>query len=113
MKAEVRRAKEEWINDHCREIQDGFETNNTRKSFQSLRELTTPNSNRISTIKDKNGEVVTSKEDIEKRWTEYAKELHNYHIKTDRNILTTLSIVHQLPIQTEHQTLHAVKLLRQ
>jgi len=61
-----------------------------QKSFQSLRELTTPKSNRISTIKDKNGEVVTSKEDIEKCWIEYAKELHNYRIKTDRNILTTL-----------------------
>jgi len=102
MKAEVRRAKEEWINDHSREIQDGFETNNMRKSFQSLRELTTPNSNRISTIKDKNGEVVTSKEDIEKRWTEYAKELHNYHIKTDRNILTTLK--HSAPTSDTDRT---------
>jgi len=90
VQAEMRRANEEWINDHCREIQDGFETNNTQKSFQSLRELTTPKSNRISTIKDKNGKVVTSKEDIEKRWTEYAKKLYNYHIKTDRKILTTL-----------------------
>ena len=73
MKVEIRRAKEEWSNDHCREIQDGFETNHTQKSFQSLRELTTPKSNRISTIKDKNGKVVTCKEDVEKRWTEYAK----------------------------------------
>jgi len=55
VKAEIRCAKEEWINDHCREIQDGFETNNTLKSFQRLRELTTPKSNRISTIKDKTG----------------------------------------------------------
>jgi len=55
VKAEIRRAKEEWINDHCRGIQDGFETNNTLKSFQRLRELTTPKSNRISTIKDKTG----------------------------------------------------------
>jgi len=90
VKAEIRRAKEEWINDHCRKIQGGFETNNTRKSFQSLREFTTPKSNRISTMKDKNGKVITSKEDIEKCWTEYAKELSNYHIKTDPNILTTL-----------------------
>ena len=73
VKAEIRRAKEEWTNDHCHEIHDGFETNNTQKSFQSSRELTTPKSNRISTIKDKNGKVVTSKEDVEKHWTEYAK----------------------------------------
>jgi len=44
----------------------------------------------LSTIKDKNGKVVKSKEDIEKRWTDYAKELCNYQIKTDPNILTTL-----------------------
>ena len=102
VKAEIRRAKEEWIDDHCREIQDNFETNNTRKSFQSLRELTAPKSNRIFTIKDKNGKVVTSKEDIEKRWTEYAKELYNYHIKTDRNILTTLK--HSAPTSDTDRT---------
>jgi len=44
----------------------------------------------LSTIKDKNGKVVKSKEDIEKCWTDYANELYNYHIKTDPNILTTL-----------------------
>ena len=37
-------------------------------------------------IKDKKGNLLTDKGEIGKRWTEYAKHLYNYPIKTDPEI---------------------------
>ena len=48
VKAEIKKAKEKWIEDRCKDIQDGFERNNTRKSFESLKKITTQATNKAS-----------------------------------------------------------------
>ena len=52
-----------------------------------MRKLTSKGTNKVPTIKDKDGKVLTSEDDIQKRWTEYAHDLYNYDIKTDVNVL--------------------------
>ena len=93
VKKEIKVAKEKWIQNHCDQIQSGFEKNCTSKSFKSLSELTSKAAAQTSSvIKSKTAEVLTNKSEIEKRWTEFAKELYNYEIKTNQTILIDLDM---------------------
>ena len=85
--------KWKWIQNHCDQIQSGFEKNCTSKAFKSLSELTSKAAAQTSSvIKSKTAEILTNKSEIEKRWTEYAKELYNYEIKTNQTILIDLDM---------------------
>ena len=50
VKEEIKVAKEKWIQDHSEQIQSGFESNNTRKAFKSLSDLTSKATGRASTV---------------------------------------------------------------
>ena len=92
-KKEIKVVKWKWIQNHCDQIQSGFEKNCTSKAFKSLSELTSKAAAQTSSvIKSKTAEVLTNKSEIEKRWTEYAKELYNYEIKTNQTILIDLDM---------------------
>ena len=43
-----------------------------------------------TTIKDKNGRLLTEVHDVQNRWAEYCSELYNHDTKPDSTVLTSL-----------------------
>ena len=48
----------------------------TRDLFKKIRDIKGKFHAKMSSIKDKNGRVLTEAEDIKKRWQEYTEELY-------------------------------------
>ena len=74
------KAKNDWINERCTEIETGMKANNTRQAYSILTVLTEKRSSRSSNIEDKNGTLLTEKKAVLGRWTE---ELYNYELNKD------------------------------
>ena len=72
------KAKEDWIEKKCTEVDENLNKNNSKKTFQLLKNLTRQKQSRVSTIQDKQGSCLTEEKDITNRWTEYCKELYSH-----------------------------------
>ena len=73
------KAKETWIEEQCRGIQENLQKNNSKKAYQLVKELTSSKQGRTTTIQDKEGKCLTEEQDILKRWTEYCSELYTHY----------------------------------
>jgi len=89
VKACMRKAKENWIQSQCNEIEDNLSRNNSKKAYQLVKDLTTEKQGKTTTIQDKSGRCLTENDKIHERWTEYCKELYNHEIKGDPNVLNS------------------------
>ena len=89
VKKEMTKAKENWINEQCEEIENNLVRNNSRKAYDTVKTLTKTKQSKVNTIKDKDGETLVDKTKILKRWTEYCSELYNYELKGDPKVLET------------------------
>ena len=76
IKREMKKAKENWINQKCIDIGDFLTRNNTKRAYQIFKDLTKPKHNAAVNIQDKHGKCITDKMDVRKRWTEYCSELY-------------------------------------
>ena len=52
--------------------------NNSKKTYQLVKDLTSTKQGRTTTMHDKDGKCLTEEQDILKRWSEYCSELYNY-----------------------------------
>ena len=89
VKKAMTKAKESWIAEQCDEIEQNLKINNTKKAYETVKNLTKPKSNKVNSIKDKNGEVIVEKTKILERWTEYCTELYNHKLNGDVKVLDT------------------------
>jgi sorting nexin-29 len=89
VKTSMLKAKEDWITEQCNAIETNFKTNNTKKAFQVVKNLTRSKQSRPSTILDKNGKCLTESKDILNRWTEYTADLYSHCAKGDMEKLNT------------------------
>ena len=80
------KARETWIEERCSEIDDNLGKNNSKKSYQLVKELTSSKA-KYYTIQDKNGKCLTEDKDILSRWTEYCSKLYNHKTKGDPEVL--------------------------
>ena len=55
------KAKNDWINERCIEIETEIKGNNTRQAYSILKALTKKRSSQSSNIEDKNGTLLTEK----------------------------------------------------
>lgn len=83
------KAKEKWITEQCEEIEKDLKINNSKKAFETVKNLTKPKTSKVNSIKDKNGEVLIEKSKILERWTEYCSELYNHKLNGDVKVLDT------------------------
>ena len=75
IKGKCKQAKEEWIDNICREI-DEMSRNNSPKVYEKIKEIAgKKQTNRGNTIRMKNGDIAMDIEDVLKRWEEYIKDL--------------------------------------
>ncbi|KAJ8403273.1 hypothetical protein AAFF_G00354900 [Aldrovandia affinis] len=72
IKKQMQSAKQNWIEEHCKEIENSLKyNNNTKMAYQIVKELTKTKQPRASTIQSKTGECLTEEQKILDRWTEY------------------------------------------
>ena len=67
-----------WIKEQCQDIEDSMKKNNSKKTYQLVKDLTSTKQGRNTTIRNKDGKYLTEEQDILKRWSEYHSELYNY-----------------------------------
>ena len=75
------KARETWIEERCRKIDDNLGKNNSKKSYQLVKNLTCSEQGTIATIQDKNGKYLAEDKDILSRWTEYCSEWCHHKTK--------------------------------
>ena len=62
-------------------------TNNSKKAYQLVKDLTTEKQGKTTTIQDKSGKCLTEENEILNRWTEYCSDLYNYETEGDPIVL--------------------------
>ena len=87
VKKGMKKAKENWIEEQCQNIEENLKKNNSKKAYQLVKDLTSTKQGRTTTIQDKAGKCLTEERDILQRWTEYCSELYNYRATGDPDVL--------------------------
>ena len=87
IKKGMKKAKMNWIEEQCQDIEDNMKKNNSKKTYQLVKDLTSTKQGRTTTIQDKDGKCLTEEQDILKRWSEYCSELYNYIATGDTEVL--------------------------
>ena len=81
----VRRDKEKYMNEQCKEIKENNRKGRIRDLFKKIVEIKGKFKAKWNIVKDKYGNDLTEKEDIKKRWYEHTEELY----KKDSSITDT------------------------
>ena len=83
----VNKAKEDWICAQCGEIETCLNKNNSKRSYQLVKDLTSEKQGRSSTIQDKSGKCLNEEKEILSRWTDCCSKLYNYESCCDNAVL--------------------------
>lgn len=73
---ECRKAKEEWIESQCAELED-LEKKNMQLMYSKIKLMARKSQPANTALKNKDGKVVMEQQDVLDRWTEYIGELFN------------------------------------
>ena len=92
LKKALNEAKNIWIEVQTKEIEENLSRHNTRKAYDVVKTLSGAQMNetkckQANVIEDKNGTLLTKGEDISNRWKDYCKELYNYEVQKDTQVL--------------------------
>ena len=101
IKKGMKKAKMNWIEEQCQDIEDSMKKNNSKKTYQLVKDLTSTKQGRTTTIQDKDGKCLTEEQDILKRWSEYCSELYNYRATGDPEVLNVPPANDNYPILCE------------
>ena len=85
----MKKAKENWIGEQCSETEENLRKNNSKKAYQLVKDLTTVNQGKATTVQDRSGKCLT-KERMLNRWTEYCTELYSDKANGDPLLLDCL-----------------------
>ena len=91
----MKKAKENWIDELCENINSNLLRNNTKQAYQIVKDLTSAKQGKVSTIQDKSGKCLTEEKEILARWTEYCSDLYNHDTKGDPAVLTSTPSTNQ------------------
>lgn len=75
MKKQVKQDRETWISQECKELEIHAKKN-LRNLSAKVKKLTNEQATKHKAIKDKNGKILTTNEQIKDRWYEYGSELN-------------------------------------
>ena len=70
----MKMAKETWIQGQCQEVEECLRKNNSKKTYQLVKDLTTEEWGKSITIQDKWGKCLAEENEILNRWTEYCSD---------------------------------------
>jgi hypothetical protein len=73
---EIRKDKERWLEERCKEIDSHHLKNNTKMVYKLIKDITHERSCSQMSIKDKDGRILTEKEQVLSRIKEYTEDLY-------------------------------------
>ena len=113
IKKSMKEAKENFIEDKCKNIESHLSRNNAKQAYAIIKDLTQDKHSKVAIIRDKEDKVLTEEKDILNRWSEYCSDLYNYNIQGDPTVIdnTKSSVNDEIPIIRE-EVVHAVKSLK-
>ena len=71
-------AKETWIQGQCQEVDACLRNNDSKKAYQLVKDLTTEQHGKSTTIQDNSGKCLTDEKEILNMWTECCSDLYKY-----------------------------------
>jgi len=74
---ETRKAKEEWLEQQCSEIDEMFKANKIDYAYHKIQQFVGKRKRNVTNIRDKMGQLLVDDEEIIKRWKEYIEELYD------------------------------------
>ena len=83
----MKKAKENWIGEHCREIEENLRKNSSKRAYQLVKNLTTVKHGKTTTDQGRSGKCLTEEREILNRSSEYCTELYNCKAKGDTSVL--------------------------
>ena len=79
VKKSARQDKENWIQNQCEEADKGLQTGNTKQACSLIKTLKNVFVPRISVLRNAEGTILQSKDEIKQRWTQYYSNLYKDH----------------------------------
>ena len=83
----MKKAKENLIGGQCSEIEETLRKNNSKRTYQLVKNLTTVKQGKTTTVQNSSGKCFTEEREILNRWTEYWSELYNHKTNGDPSVL--------------------------
>ena len=83
----MKKAKENWIGEQCREIKENLRKNNSNRAYQLVKDSTTVKQGKATTVQDRSGNCLIKEREILNRWTEFCAELYNHKANGDPSVL--------------------------
>ncbi|CAF4463173.1 unnamed protein product [Rotaria socialis] len=76
VKRSARQDKEHWIQDQCEQAEKGLNIGNTREAYGLIKMLRKEFVPRLNVIRNQEGTMLQTKDDIKRRWTQYCSSLY-------------------------------------
>ena len=67
----LKKAKENWMGEQCSVIEENLRKNNSKRTYQLVKDLTIVKQGKATTVQDRSGNCLTEERQILNRWTEY------------------------------------------
>ena len=74
----MKKAKENWIEEQCSEIEENLRKNNSKRAYQLMKDLTTVKEGKATTVQDRSRKCLTEEQETLNQCTEYCCELYNH-----------------------------------
>lgn len=79
VKKSARQDKENWIQNQCEEVDKGLQVGNTKQAYSLIKVLKNKFTPRLNVIRNAEGTMLQSKDEIKERWTQYCSNLYKDH----------------------------------
>ena len=83
----MEKANANWTGEQCSEIEKNLRKNNSKRTYQLVKDLTTVKQGKGATVLDRSGKCLTEERQKLNRWTEYCSELYNHKASGDPSVL--------------------------
>jgi len=101
------RAKEQWLIDRCTEIEKLEENGQVDVMYRKVKELTDSDARPrgIAAVMDRDGNLLTSMDDIKRRWKTYIEDLYNKQDKPIEDLYNKQDKPTEFGLESEKQVL--------
>ena len=90
--------KNDWFTRKAKQAETFHLQKNQREFHATIREVYGPKSKNTHYVRSKNGQLLTTPDEIKERWVEHFSDLLNINSETDESVLDELD---QLPVKEE------------
>ncbi|XP_065182415.1 uncharacterized protein LOC135813130 [Sycon ciliatum] len=106
-KLPTRKAKAEWVEGPCKEIECDLKFKNIKKAYETISKLTTKPTVKSHVIENKDGELLTESKKVADRWAQYCSDLYTYNINPAMEVLDDLKL--GMPLNDDDRDLSIIK----